>query len=112
VPSRHEVTPAGALYWNARKRAQAKMLEFTITEADVEAAWPEDHCCPILGLPLERGIVISKETSATIDRIDPDVGYVPGNIAIISLRANRAKGSMRAGELEAIARWMRAHGRD
>jgi hypothetical protein len=52
----------------------------------------------------------SHDASPSLDRINPAWGYQPGNIAVISYRANRAKGGMRAEELDQIASWMRGKG--
>ena len=41
-------------------------------------------------------------TAPTIDRIDNAVGYVPGNVRIISQRANVLKSNGTDKELEAI----------
>jgi len=95
---------------SARKRAKQKRLPFTLTLADI--ILPER--CPILGFTLElAGPDPSK--SPSLDRIVPARGYVPGNIAIISFRANKIKASAgSADEMAAIARdacqvarWMR-----
>jgi hypothetical protein len=43
-----------------------------------------------------------------VDRINPALGYVPGNIAVISWRANNLKRDAAAAELRRIADWMDA----
>lgn len=48
--------------------------------------------CPVLGIPLTIGGKRSP-SSPSLDRIDPALGYVPGNIRVISDRANRLKGA-------------------
>ena len=49
-------------------------------------------CCPILGIPLfrkkGRGYA---DNSPSLDRIKPELGYVTGNVVIVSMRANRIK---------------------
>lgn len=52
----------------------------------------------------------SHDASLTLDRLNNAWGYTPGNIAVISMAANRAKGNLRAADLEKIAKWMRATG--
>lgn len=47
------------------------------------------------------------DTQPTIDRIIPALGYVPGNIVVISHRANRMKSDGTAEEHERIAAWLR-----
>lgn len=57
--------------------------------------------CPLLGLELlytgGRG---QTSENASLDRIDPTVGYVKGNVWIISYRANRLKNDATLEELE------------
>ncbi len=79
---------------------------------DILAVWPKDDKCPALGVPLSVGKQNHHDGSPTLDRLNNDWGYVPGNIAVISYAANRAKGNMRAQDLERIAAWMRSEGLD
>ena len=44
--------------------------------------------------------------SPSIDRIDPEGGYVPGNVVVISWRANQLKLDGNAHELRLIAEWV------
>lgn len=43
------------------------------------------------------------DNSPTLDKIEPALGYVPGNIIVISGRANRLKADATIDELRAIA---------
>lgn len=52
----------------------------------------------------------SHDTSPTLDRLNNAWGYVPGNIAVISHRANKLKGDATAKELRRIATWMESKG--
>lgn len=78
--------------------------EFTIEFGDID--FPTH--CPILGIELnyfnEEGYL---DDSPSFDRIDPLKGYVKGNVAIISMRANRIKNNGTAEEHEKIAQFMR-----
>lgn len=82
----------------------------TITPEDIRRAWPEDGRCPVLGIRLVAGQGTLHDASPTLDRMNGSWGYEPGNIAVISFRANRAKGGLTARELEQIAAWMRRQG--
>jgi len=77
------------MWRNARSRAVRKGLTFTITVDDISIP----QRCPILDLPLTRnqGRRGPTEESPTLDRIDPKHGYVPGNVIVISMRANTIK---------------------
>lgn len=66
----------------------------------------------MLGIPLARAEGRLNDGSPTLDRLNSMWGYEPGNIAVISNKANRAKNNLCASELEKIVNWMRAHGLD
>ena len=93
-----------------KTRAKSRNVPFTVSVADIRAAWPTDGKCPIFNIPLSTGKGKPHDFSPTLDRLNDAWGYEPGNIAIISLRANRAKGRLKASELEQLAAWMRRHG--
>jgi hypothetical protein len=87
----------------ARRRAKTKGIPFTLTADDFEI--PE--FCPILGIKLVAGIKRGAgPDSASLDRIDLALGYVAGNIQIISMRANRMKSDATADELHRFADWV------
>lgn len=94
--------PWSRLLRGARERAKAKGILCTLTKDDIVV--PDR--CPVLGIEICRSNVRAKENSPTIDRIDVRKGYVPGNIAVISLRANRIKNDASLDELKLITAWM------
>lgn len=79
-----------------------KGLEFTITPKDIEIP---SHC-PVFGCKLQRGSGSggAVATSPSIDRIDSSKGYVPGNVRVISKRANTLKNNATLPELELLVR--------
>ncbi len=82
---------------SARYRARKFGFEFTLTRADIVI--PE--LCPVLGVKLTVGIRNSP-TSPSLDRIDNTRGYVPGNVWVISARANRLKADASLAELRSL----------
>ncbi len=72
-------------------------MEFDLTR-DV----PIPTHCPVLGIPLRRG-GIGDGSSPSVDRIDNQKGYVPGNVRVVSLKAKRVKNDATVGELRALA---------
>jgi hypothetical protein len=100
----------GRQMWRqARKRALRDGVEFTIVPEQVLVP---SHC-PALGIPLmvsHRGKG-GRDNSPSLDRIDPTQGYVPGNVAVISSRANRAKNDLTCEELAAVLAYARCHTR-
>ena len=86
----------------AKVRAKKTGVPFALRPEDITIP---THC-PILGIPLERGSISERNNSPSIDKIIPELGYVPSNIAIISYRANRIKNNGSAEEHRLIADWM------
>lgn len=85
---------------NARVRARVAEVPFTITVKDIVIP---SHC-PILGIPLfpKKGKG-GGDNSPSLDKIKPERGYVPGNVIVISNRANRLKSDASIRELRDIA---------
>lgn len=100
--------PERGLLKLARQRCKKSGVLCTITEKDILI--PE--FCPILGVRLEFGDMQTRDNSPSLDRINPDLGYVPGNIAVLSYRANRIKNEGTADEHRRIADWMDAQKKD
>lgn len=87
---------------NARYRAKRDGLPCTITEEDLELP---SHC-PVLGrrLVLSEGRQGGRDDSPSLDKIVPELGYVPGNIIVVSQKANRLKNQLSTEQLVAFAR--------
>lgn len=87
----HAAAPKRRLLSNARRRSKVFGIRFDLTSADLEVM--PTHC-PILGIPLSwEGGRAEMGSTPSLDRIDPALGYVRGNVQIISTRANVEKGS-------------------
>ena len=86
----------------ARFRAKREGLPFDITEEDIR----NPGICPILGVKMERGSLKDFKTSPSVDRIIPSLGYVKGNIQVISNKANTMKSDATPEELIAFAKWV------
>jgi hypothetical protein len=103
--------PRLKLLYAARSRAKKNGLECSIAVDDIVI--PE--FCPALGIKLEARIGAGRSnredigTSPSLDRIDNSKGYVPGNVAVISLRANMIKTDATAAELKAVAAYIEAN---
>ena len=83
---------------HARDRAKRKNIPFDITAEDVII--PET--CPVLGIELQIGEKVACYNSPTLDRIKPELGYVKGNIQVLSFRANMLKSNATIEELEKV----------
>lgn len=98
--------PIYTMHRRARDGAKRRGIEFAITEEDISAVWPQDNCCPVLGIPFAVARHKRDGCGPSIDRIDNERGYVPGNIAVISDRANSLKRDGTTDEHYRIANWM------
>lgn len=87
--------PQKALWLRAKSRAKQKGLEFSIEISDIII--PE--YCPLLNTKLEPGITNNRETAMSLDRINPEFGYVKGNIQVLSTKANVLKNNASINEL-------------
>jgi 5'(3')-deoxyribonucleotidase len=95
--------PRRMMWSKAKRRAADKGLPFSIKPEDIIIP---THC-PVLGIPLEFKIGQGPgEHSPSLDRIDRDKGYVPGNIAVISMKANRIKNDATVNELKSVLAWL------
>lgn len=87
-----------------RNSCKNQGIPFSITAKELG---PMPEACPILGIPLIMGDKVVGPNSPTIDRIDPNGGYVPGNVMIVSFRANTIKHNASLEELEKVVEFMR-----
>lgn len=97
--------PKRYMWTRARIRARTEDIPFSITEDDFDI--PE--YCPVfpnLKLEFSCGRGSRPDNIPTLDKIVPALGYVPGNVAVISMRANRLKSDATPEELQAILDWV------
>jgi hypothetical protein len=86
------------LYRAAQARAKKQNVPFSITVDDIII--PE--LCPVLNIPLYPSSSQATDNSPSLDKIVPELGYVPHNIAVISQRANRLKSNASCEELKKL----------
>lgn len=98
------------LWASARRRAKERGTPFTITVEDVTAVWPSDGRCPVLGIELKPGTGGGPTpASPSLDAFVPGLGYVPGNITVMSFLANGVKRDVTDPTvLERVADWIRS----
>lgn len=104
--NKNRENPKRSMTQRAKTRASKAGVSFSITEDCFEI--PE--YCPVLGIKLEhsRGSKGYEDNSPSLDRIKPELGYVPGNVAIISMRANRLKNDGTLEEFRKLVKWLEA----
>lgn len=99
----HKNNPKRRLIQAARRRAARENLPIDITYEDIVV--PE--FCPILGLKLEPGKGKVCDTSPTIDKKIPALGYTKNNIRVISFKANRYKSDMTIENVERLLEYLK-----
>lgn len=77
--------------------ARREGIEFDLTIDDI--VW-NTHC-PVFGFELSY-LISDKDRSPSLDRHDPNKGYVKGNVVVMSLRANRAKWNLTTSEVKSL----------
>ncbi len=95
--------PRHRMVHSAKSRAKLKGLPFSLSPTDFEIP----ATCPVLGIPIKVGTLKQGRSSPTLDRIIPALGYVKGNVCVISWRANDLRRDASVEELEAVARYAR-----
>jgi hypothetical protein len=86
-----------------RSRARRGGLPFNLTIEDIVIP----TVCPVLGITLSRGSGYRSGCSPSIDRINPSLGYVKGNIIVVSMRANEIKRDSTWPEIMKVAEFYR-----
>lgn len=91
--NRYRKEPWHYLVTSAKRRASTLDVPFDLDANHIKDIWPADGLCPILKTPLAAGNLLeNRNQSASLDRITPALGYIRGNVQIVSFRANRLKG--------------------
>jgi hypothetical protein len=88
-----------------RERARKNKLPFTIEPSDIVI--PE--VCPVLGIKLLPCGKRLDDCSPTLDKINNELGYIKGNVSVISWKANRLKSDGTAEDHERIANYIKNH---
>lgn len=94
-------------------RCQENKIEFDFSSRHHLARYLVDIAperCPVFGYKLsfengnrQHGF---RGNLPSVDRIDPALGYIPGNLQVISFRANAMKSDASPEELRLFAQWV------
>jgi len=92
---------------DAKIRAKSQKLPFNITKEYLKSITPPDMICPALGIQMKAGgnFKSSRINAPSLDRLIPELGYVKGNVIIVSNRANTLKRDATPEELMKIAKF-------
>jgi hypothetical protein len=92
------------MFHASKSRAKKENIPHTLELSDITI--PE--YCPVLGMKLcLENKKIHQENSPSLDKLIPALGYVKGNIRVISFRANWLKQNASWEELMAVANWLK-----
>ena len=92
-------TPEYDMLIHAKDRAKQKGLSFNLEIQDIVIP----ARCPVLGIELKVAVGKAGKNSPSLDKIKPALGYVRGNVRVISWRANLLKNNATAAELRLVA---------
>lgn len=100
----HGRNPEAVMLRSAKHRAKKHGIPFDLEKSDIEI--PE--LCPVFGIPLvcNAGSGSAKQNSPSLDKITPELGYVKGNIQVISNLANVMKHDASPEQLVLFAEWV------
>lgn len=92
------------MFSRAKRRAKDRDVVFDIEMSDIVIP----KVCPILGIELfcTSGRSGAFKNSPSLDRIDPEEGYIKGNIQVISQLANVMKSNATTEDLVMFAKWV------
>ena len=93
----------------ARLRAEKRGVPFDLTPEYVMSIMPDR--CPVFGTELTYAVVSkNRDFAPSIDRIHPEKGYVPGNVVVVSMRANLIKSKYGSKDIYKVAVWLKKIG--
>ena len=99
------MNPHTTLYHLAKQRAKRDGFDFNLCKEDIVIP----SVCPVLGIELKvnAGGKVPTDNSPTLDRIHPKIGYIKGNIIVISSLANKIKSSANYRQILSVGRWLK-----
>ena len=98
------IDPRILLLKGAKQRAKKNNLDFNLELDDIVYG----ERCPVLGMKFNfMNTGYPKDNSPSLDKIIPKKGYVKGNVAVISFKANSIKRNATLEELEKMTKWLK-----
>lgn len=91
-------TPEYRLWVQAKSRARKFNRPFDIEHTDIVIP----AYCPLLDIPLYRGIGRVGSNSPSVDCLRPELGYTKGNVWVVSYRANTIKNNLTLEQLQSF----------
>ena len=99
---------ARLIFSGVKSRAKRENIPCTVSVTEILKDLPD--YCPALGIKLSwcqrKGQAGDKDTSPSLDKFVPELGYVPGNVFWISGLANKIKSKYTTSQLSLVTNWM------
>jgi hypothetical protein len=96
--------PISYILWQVKARAKRNNIPFNLTHDDIVIP----SICPVLGIPIQISDGNATWNSPSVDRHNPQLGYITGNISIISHRANTIKSDASVKELQQVLAYIQS----
>ena len=93
IKSKHISQPYVRLFHLAKRRAEKRNIEFSLTKDLIKQKFPKDSICPVTKKPFKYDVK-NRNQNPTIDRIDNTKGYTYDNIVIVSYIVNKIKNDL------------------
>ena len=89
----------------SKRRADYKNLPFDLTSNYLESIFPKNCICPILGYKMKVSSISLGRLSQTLDRINPRIGYIKGNVEFVSNIANCMMTCATGKDIKKFVKW-------
>ena len=83
------------MFYSVKSRCKSRNIVFALEKSDIVI--PDK--CPLLGIKFDKN-----RYSPTLDRIKPELGYIKGNVQVISKKANTMKNDASFAELMSFSK--------
>lgn len=94
------------IHGDRKRNAKSKNIKFDVSIDYLIEILPEDMMCPVFNIKMVWNKGVRKDDSPSLDKIVPKKGYVRGNVAWISHKANRIKSDATKEEVKKIYDWL------
>ena len=90
--------PENYILKQVKSRAKRLGTDFNLEVEDIVIP----KFCPILGLELKISSGTHSPESPSLDRVDNSLGYIKGNVRVISFKANRYKSDLSLIQIKSL----------
>ena len=99
---RRIANPEATMLYDLKYRARMHGIECTISVEDIVIP----GICPVFGTAFViGGPVETRHLAPSIDRIDSTLGYIKGNVQVISFKANAMKQNASIADMILLGKW-------